>query len=250
MATTIAVTGKGGTGKTTTAALIIRELAKRATGPLLAVDADPDANLGTVLGIEPVSTIGALREETLAAMKSLPAGMSKASYIEAGLHEIITETAQIDLVTMGRPEGPGCYCYINNLLRQFSDELMNSYQWIVMDNEAGMEHISRRTASRIDHLIAVVNESPLSLHCAERIEKLISELKNPVGKMYLLMNRVSPKRVDAILDRTRDLNMEPLGPIPDDPALEELLYQGRSIFELKDSSVVSCVSEIVGRIAK
>ena len=134
MAKIIAVTGKGGTGKTVVAALIIKYLKQHASGPLLAIDADPDRNLSTVLGVAVEQTIGDLREETLEKIKSIPAGMSKSDYIEAGLHQIIVETEKVDFVTMGRAEGPGCYCFINSLLRKFSDGLQESYEWVVMDN--------------------------------------------------------------------------------------------------------------------
>ncbi|MDI6775064.1 MAG: dihydropteroate synthase [Verrucomicrobiota bacterium] len=156
MATIVSVASKGGTGKTTVAALMIKCLKERASGPILALDADPDANLAAVLGIVVERTIGDLREQTREAMKNFPPGMSKESYVEAGLHEIIVETKQVDLITMGRSEGPGCYCYINSLLRKFADDLEKSYEWVVMDNEAGLEPISRGLASRIDRLIVVI----------------------------------------------------------------------------------------------
>lgn len=176
MARIIAVTGKGGTGKTTIAALIIRHLKKHANGPILALDADPDANLSTLLGISVEKTIGDLREETLKEIKNFPAGMSKHNYIEAGLHQLIVETEKMDIITMGRSEGPGCYCYINSLLRKFADDLQTAYEWVVMDNEAGLEHLSRRTASHVDHLLVVVNDNPLAIDCARRIDDLISGL--------------------------------------------------------------------------
>ena len=182
MAKIIAVTGKGGTGKTVITALIIKWLKENASGPILALDADPDANLGTVLGIRADKTIGDMREDTLKEIKNLPAGMSKSAYIEAGLHQIVVENEKVDLITMGRPEGPGCYCYLNNLLREFADKMQASYEWVVMDNEAGLEHLSRRTASKIHSLLVVVNENPLSIDCAERIEKLVRELKNEINK--------------------------------------------------------------------
>jgi len=250
MARTIAVSGKGGVGKTTISALIIRHLKEFAEGPVLALDADPDANLATLLGLASGTSIGDLREETLAEMKNLPAGMSKAAYIESGLNQVIVESEKIDLMTMGRPEGPGCYCYINNLLRKFSDVLMSSYEWIVMDNEAGLEHLSRRTAARIDHLLVVVNDNPLSLDCADRINKLVAEIKNPIGAMGIIINGVRDDRVAAVRERAQALGIEELGCIPLDPELEDHLFDGRAIFESRQGPAATAVAEIMGRIGE
>ncbi|MBN1671816.1 MAG: AAA family ATPase [Kiritimatiellae bacterium] len=250
MARTIAVTGKGGTGKTAIAALIIRHLKQHAAGPILALDADPDANLATVLGIRVEKTIGDLREETLAEVKNLPAGMSKSAYIEAGLHQIVVETEKVDLLAMGRSEGPGCYCYVNNLLRDFSEKLHTAYQWVVMDNEAGMEHLSRRTASRIDSLIVVVNDSPLALDCARRIDQLVTDLKNPVGKRYLVVNMAPEERVAAVRARAADLTLEFLGHVPRDPALEEKVFNGESLFGLDESPAVRRIGEMMARMGE
>ncbi|HID11122.1 MAG TPA: carbon monoxide dehydrogenase, partial [Candidatus Latescibacteria bacterium] len=138
----VAVSGKGGTGKTTIAALLVRKL-MRMDGPVLAVDADPNSNLGEQLGMEVGETIGDIREEVLE--EELPPGMTKDRYLELRIQETLTEGEGVDLLTMGRPEGPGCYCYVNHLLRGFLDRLSKNYRHIVVDNEAGMEHLSRRT---------------------------------------------------------------------------------------------------------
>lgn len=248
MAKTIAVTGKGGVGKTTTAGLIIRYLRENASGPILALDADPDCNLATVLGIEIESTIGDLREEVLKEMKNWPAGMSKEQYVEAGLHQIIVETPKVDLITMGRGEGPGCYCFINNLLRKFADELMPAYQWVVMDNEAGLEHLSRRTASWIDYLIVVVNEGPLAVDCARRIDGLLKELDRDVRKAYYVLNAVRPERQDDVRAKLADLKLEYLGAIPRDDALEDALYRGEPIYSLEGAPAVGTISKLMQKI--
>jgi len=244
----IAVTGKGGVGKSTIAALIVRYLRETAAGPILALDADPAANLGTILGIPVETTIGDLREEVLRAIKDFPAGMSKESYVEAGLHEIIVETPKVDLITMGRGEGPGCYCFINNLLRKFADELLPAHQWVVMDNEAGMEHLSRRTASRIDHLICVVNENPLAVDCARRIDKLLADLDRDVRHKYYLLNAVRPDRVDAVRDKMAGLSLECLGAVPRDDSLEEALFRGEPIYALENSPAVGIIGEVMQEI--
>ena len=248
MARTIAVTGKGGTGKTVIAALIIKHLMEHAAGPVLALDADPDSNLGTVLGIPVEKTIGDLREEVLKEIKNLPAGMSKSSYIEAGLHEIIVETDKLDLITMGRSEGPGCYCYMNSLLRDFAEKLEGSYEWVVMDNEAGLEHLSRRTASRVHSLIVVVNNNPLSIDCAMRIEKLITDLKNQVSNSYILANEVSESRAKQVRDKLSRSNMKFLGHVPHDQAVEETILRGGSLFELDTSPAVLKIEEVMEKI--
>ena len=248
MARAIAVTGKGGVGKTTVAALIIRHLRAGARGPILAIDADPDCNLATVLGVQVDATIGDLREEVLKAVKDFPPGMSKQAYIEAGLHGVIVETPKVDLITMGRGEGPGCYCYINNLLRKFADDLMPSYEWVVMDNEAGLEHLSRRTASWIDHLIVVVNENPLSLDCAARIDALLKDLRRDVRHTYYLVNAARPDRQEAIRRRLDGLSLAYLGSIPRDPGLEEVIFRGESVYALENGPAVVIMGEIMQKI--
>jgi len=248
MAKTIAVAGKGGTGKTTIAALIIKHLIERAPGPVLAIDADPDANLGILLGIPVGKTVGDLREETLCQMKDFPPGMSKEAYIEMGLHQIIVEMPKCDLLTMGRSEGPACYCYINNLLRKFADSLDSHYQWVVMDNEAGLEHISRRTASKVDDLIVVANENPLSFYSARKIDELIFELKNPVHHKYLLLNMVREGKIESLRERASNLSFQYLGAIPYDPKLEEMIFEGESILGLQDGLAFLEINQIMEKI--
>lgn len=248
MARTIAVTGKGGVGKTTVAALIIRYLRENAPGPILALDADPDCNLATILGIEVESTIGDLREDMLKQIKDFPAGMSKESYVEAGLHEIITETPKVDLITMGRGEGPGCYCFINNLLRKFADDLLGAYEWMVMDNEAGLEHLSRRTAAFIDHLIVVINENPLAIDSAKRIDRLLDDLDRDVRNRHYVLNAVRADRVAAVMEKMSGLGLEHLATIPRDDAVEEAVLDGRSLYTLANTPAVEIIGEMMRRI--
>ena len=246
----IALTGKGGVGKSTISALIVKYLKENASGPILALDADPDANLATLLGMPQDQTIGDLREDVLRMMKDWPAGMSKENYVEAGLHQIIVEGERVDLVTMGRGEGPSCYCYINNLLRKFAEDLMPSYDWIVMDNEAGLEHLSRRTASRIDHLIVVINENPLSIDCAKRIDELLNDLKRDVRHRHYVLNAVKEGREEAVREKVADLSLEYLGAVPRDDVLEEAVFRGDPVDTLDNSPAVRAVAEIMKRIGE
>jgi CO dehydrogenase maturation factor len=248
MATIISVTGKGGVGKTTIAALIIKYLKEHTPGPILALDADPDANLATVLDIPLHKTIGDLRETTREAMKDFPPGMSKESYIEAGLHEVIVETEKVDLIAMGRSEGVGCYCYINSLLRKFADDLQPSYQWVVMDNEAGLEPLSRGLAARIDHLVVVIGENPLSIDCAERIDRLVTELKRKVGRKYYLVNAARQEKLNELRKKMTRLNMEPLGAVPYDAALDARIFKRESLFGLDNTPAVLKMAEVMKKI--
>jgi len=250
VAKTIAVTGKGGVGKTTIAAMAIRYLKENAKGPILALDADPDSNLGTVLGIEVSETIGDLREELQRNIQDFPAGMTKQAYIEAGLHQLIVETPKLDIIAMGRGEGPGCYCYINNLLRKFADNLLPSYEWLVMDNEAGMEHLSRRTTSCVDHLFVVVNDGRMSLDCAKRVNELLASMGREVRNKYVVANGVREDRVEAVKAFVAGLDMEFAGCVPSDPAVDEALFAGRSICDINGSPAVAGMNAIMERITK
>ncbi len=246
MATIVSITGKGGTGKTTVAALALLALKRMGVGPLLALDADPDANLGTVLGIRVERTLGDLREQTREAMKNFPPGMSKESYIQAGLHDIIVETDQLDVITMGRSEGTGCYCYINSLLRKFADDLSKAYRWLVMDNEAGLEPISRGLASRIDHLIVVVNANPLSWDCAVRISVLVRELKTSIGRTGFLLNAVAANNADKVRrEVAASSGLDYFGAVPHDPVLEERVLARQPLTERDSTAAVQAMEAIV-----
>jgi CO dehydrogenase maturation factor len=248
MATTIAVAGKGGTGKTTVAALLIQCLCESRKGPVLAIDADPDANLGQLLGIRPEKTIGELREDILREMKNFPAGMSKADYVQAGLHQLIEEADGFDLITMGQGEGPGCYCSLNNLIRKFSEDLTPSYPWVVMDNEAGLEHISRRTTSKIDLLLIVVNQNPVSFDTAKRIVHLADTLKNGIGRTYVVANMITREREDAVRERIAELPGTYVGTIPWDAGLEHAVFERQSIKDLDNSEAKQRICSILQAI--
>jgi CO dehydrogenase maturation factor len=238
MAICLAVAGKGGTGKTTLSALSVLALREMGVGPILAVDADPDSNLSTLLGVSPTRSLGDLRDEVLQEMKQLPAGMTKASFVELGLQEIVTEAEGFDLLVMGRGEGSRCYCYLNTLVRKFTDELNPTYGWVVIDNEAGLEHISRRTTHRIDSLVVVVNSSPLSLDSAAKIDVLASGFKDRIGKKYVVTNGLKEHRRDEVRRRLDQLDLEFLADIPFDAEMESLVERGAPLSELGRDSVL------------
>ncbi len=248
MAKSIAVAGKGGSGKSILAALLVHNLCKRGMGPVLAIDADPDSNLGTLLGIEPAKTIGDLREEVLKEMKNLPAGVPKASYVETGLHEIIEESEGFDLITMGRGEGAGCYCSLNNMIRKFSQDLTPSYSWVVIDNEAGLEHISRRTTQYIDSLIVVINDNPLSFHSAQKIEALTDDMQGRIRKRYMVTNMIRDEKRDAVLRRLSGLRFEHICDIPYDIKLEEAVYEDKPVSSLTEALILTYIDQIIDRI--
>jgi CO dehydrogenase maturation factor len=248
MTGSIAVAGKGGTGKSTIAALLVSRLCAGDMKPVLAVDADPDCNLGTLLGVEPEQTIGDLREDLLKAIKDFPAGMTKADYIESGLHQIINEQEGYDLITMGKGEGASCYCFINNLIRKFCDDLTPSYPWVVIDNEAGLEHLSRRTTTDIDGLIVVVNESPLSFSCARQIKEIVSKMNGRIANTYVVTSMVRQSRLEEVHRRIEDLQMEFLTDIPKDDEIEDIVFDGFPISSLKSETVLTAIDGIIERI--
>ena len=248
MTKSIAVAGKGGTGKTTIAASIVRYLCEKKMGPVLVIDADPDANLGTLLGIKPQKTIGDLREDILRDIHNIPAGMPKVAYVEAGLNQIIEEADGFDLITMGRGEGSGCYCSLNNMIRKFSTDLAPSYNWIVMDNEAGLEHLSRRTTSNIDALLVIVSENPISIDTARSIKSITQDLKNEIRHMYVATNRVKDERKEAIQKRVAELEMEYMGDIPEDQAMEDALFNGQSLLTAEKTKAIAYIFSIMDKI--
>jgi len=199
----IALSGKGGVGKTVIAALLIKVLRDSGNGAVFAVDADPNSCLADYLGLTVDETIGNIREETLKNIGKIPAGMTKDRWISCRVQECIVESTGVDLLVMGRPEGPGCYCYVNNILRNFMDSYSPNYPYTVIDNEAGMEHLSRRTARKIDYLLIVSDLTPAGLKAALRIRELSCELNLVVGRAGLVLNRA-----DSPLSKSGERLME------------------------------------------
>ncbi|MCX5698737.1 MAG: AAA family ATPase [Candidatus Omnitrophica bacterium] len=239
----IALAGKGGTGKTTIAALIIRALKEKKLGSVLAIDADPNSNLGEVLGVPAGDNLGAILDQISADPNKVPAGMAKERFIQHQVQTTIQEEDGFDLLSMGKPEGPGCYCYVNNVLRGLMIKLIKDYDYIVVDNEAGLEHLSRRTSRFADILIVVSDASSVGLKSAKRIIELVNTLKFEVKKSFLLINRFN-KNIPE--DKIKETGLEYLGNLPLEPQIEELSLQGRSIFDLKsDAQILTALSLIL-----
>ena len=188
MAFSIAMAGKGGTGKTTLAGLLVSYLLTHGKKPILAVDADCNSNLNEVLGVPLGDTLGNAREDLRKG--DVPDGMTKDVFMSMKLEQSVVESDGFDLIVMGRPEGAGCYCAANSLLTNFLEKLVNNYPYIVMDNEAGMEHISRLTTKNVNALLLVSDSSRRGLQAALRINELARELKIGVGRSYLVIHRV------------------------------------------------------------
>jgi len=231
MTTTIAISGKGGSGKTTVAAMIVRLLREQGAGPILAVDADANSCLGLTLGVEPAGTIAEIREN---ARKKSPSrsGVDKLRAFELGIQQAITEASGFDLLTMGRPEGPACYCAVNNLLRQFLDKLSSQYQFVIIDNEAGMEHLSRRTTNNVDLLYIVTEATSLGALSAQRIFALAKQLPIVVKEAGVIWNKVE----GAAGCEPRLDDVETLGRVPMDQSVLDASIQGRTIFDLDPHS--------------
>jgi CO dehydrogenase maturation factor len=236
---TIAVAGKGGTGKTTLSALIIDYLAKNKRGAVLAIDADPSTNLNLALGVPLFDTVGDVREETATAVGGGQAmgGLSKWDYLDYRINEALVEETAFDLLAMGRPEGPGCYCAANNILRTSVDRLSDAYDFVVIDNEAGLEHLSRRTTQDVDLLILVSDPSLRGIIAAGRVAELVDELKTAVGTIYLVVNRVNGDTLpEPLMKAIEDHNLKLGGLIPADPAVNELDALGEPIVKLPEDA--------------
>jgi len=254
--TTIALAGKGGTGKTTVAALLIRYLVEERTGSILAIDADPASNLDMALGMEATETIGGIREEMLdlvqssgAMAGSMPGGMSKQEYLDYQVQMALVEGDRVDLLAMGRPEGPGCYCAANQMLRLIVDRLGKQYDYMVIDNEAGMEHLSRRTTRDVDVLLLVTDPTQRGLVAARRMRDMVPELDIGVGRTYLVMNRLRGEMPPPLADAMRHAGLELVGTVPEDPALAEFEFTARPLLELpQETPVYRSVKEIAERV--
>lgn len=225
----IAVSGKGGTGKTTIASLLVRTYIGWGRKPVLAVDADPNANFHEAMGVTVRETLGSMREEAFT--KSIPPGMSRKEYIRLRFRQVLVESEGFDLMAMGRPEGTGCYCFANDLLTEAMRALERSYPVIIIDNEAGMEHISRGTIGIPDALLIVTDAGARGRRTASRIRDIGLSLGVPAERMHLIINRVKDHQIPPGND-----NWLPLAVIPEDPAVASADLTGAPVSLIPDQS--------------
>jgi len=253
--TTIALAGKGGTGKTTISALIIRYLTEERNGSILAIDADPSSNLNMVLGVEVETTVGDIREGMLTLVQSsgalagsMPGGMSKHEYLDYQIQMALVEDERVDLLAMGRPEGPGCYCAANQMLRVIMDRIEKQYKYVVIDNEAGMEHLSRRTTRDVDVLLLVTDPTQRGLIAAQHMREMVPELDIGVSCVYLVINRLRGEMPEPLAQAVERTGLELLGTVPEDAAMAEFEFAGRPLVELPaETAVYRAVREIAER---
>ena len=249
MATTIALAGKGGVGKTTIAGMVIKYLVQSQSGAILAIDADPSSNLNMVLGLDLEWTVGDIREGMLAqvqqsllqggaAMGTIQGGMSKHEYLDFEVRSSLAEGDRFDLIAMGRPEGPGCYCAVNHNLREVVDSISNSYRYVVIDNEAGMEHLSRRTTRDVEHLLMVSDPTLRGIVATERIMEIVKDLDINVENVHLILNRVQGTVPALLQERIDTIGAKFLGTVPANNQLMEFEFSGRPLVELGDESPV------------
>ncbi|MFC2063644.1 AAA family ATPase [Chloroflexota bacterium] len=243
MTITIALAGKGGVGKTTVAAMVIKYLAQKKTGSILAIDADPSSNLNMVLGLELDWTVGDIREDMLqqvkgslaaggAAMGVMPGGQSKRDYLDYQIRTSVSEGTQYDLIAMGRGEGAGCYCAVNHNLREVIDTISKNYAYLVVDNEAGMEHLSRRTTRDVQHLLIVSDPSHRGLVAAGRVAQMSKELDINIENAYLIVNRMIGEIKDPIASIIKDIGVPLLGVIPADETISAYDLNGLPLIDM------------------
>ena len=246
MTKTITVAGKGGVGKTAISSLLIDVLSKK--GIVLAIDADPSTNLNTALGLPLEATVGSAREEVTEDINKgrTSPGVSKQEMLDMKIREALVESSKIDLLAMGRPEGPGCYCAANHMLRASIDRMAKNYEYVVIDSEAGMEHISRQTTQDVDILIIITDPTMRGLTAAARVRDLIKEMRTKVDKVFLVINRVRNGLPPELAKAVQDFGLNLITTIAEDPNLADLEIKGRPIIELPEGSPLRAgVQEII-----
>lgn len=245
MAYTILIAGKGGTGKTTFTGLLLLVLKKKKPGAsILAVDADPSTNLSRLFGMKPPDTVVNIAEGVVHKLDQMPAGMTKDRYIEYLVQNSLVELDGFDLLTMGRPEGPGCYCYANTVLRGMVEKFLSGYNYAVIDNEAGMEHLSRRTTRKADILFIIAEPTAVSFHSAADIYNLAKEIGVEFKKAALVVNKTSNNAAEFI-DSAKKIGINFAKEVPYDPELFKLSNQGQAILQLgADSLAIRAVEKI------
>ncbi|MDA3917835.1 MAG: AAA family ATPase [Deltaproteobacteria bacterium] len=236
MSKTIAMSGKGGVGKTTVSALLMRYFTNNLNSPLLAIDADPNSNLGETLGLDIEKTVGDIREDFMRDPQGVPSGMDKIIYLEMLMNQVLIEQKNFDLLVMGRQEGQGCYCMVNNILNRFADELEKNYKYLLVDNEAGMEHLSRRTSGKVDMLLMITDYALRGLRAVGRINEMLGDLKLDVKNKGLIVNRAPETLSRTFLDEVEKIGVPIVCIIPDDKNLLEFDMERKSMLELPNDS--------------
>ena len=245
MSYTIALAGKGGTGKTTIAAMLVRLIKESGLGSVLAVDADPNSNLGESLGIEVKETIGAILDQVAAQPDKVPQGWTKDRFIEYRVQSAVQEENGFDIITMGQPDGPGCYCYVNNILRLVMNKLVSDYDYIVIDNEAGLEHLSRRTTRTADVLLVVSDATSVGLKAAARIAALVKQLGIKTKAEQLIINRWAGEIEKVKLD---GLGLKYIGKVPLDEGIAKISLNGASRWKLDNTSPGLCALKEIQKL--
>lgn len=239
MAFTIAFAGKGGTGKTTLAGLTIRYIIEKKKMPVLAVDADSNNCLNEALGVDVPATIGRLREESLQLIRSgaeRPGGMSMEQIFDYQVQQSLVESKGFDLMVMGRPEGPGCYCAANNIIRKYTDKLSDTYPYVVIDNEAGMEHLSRRTTHKVNILLIISDPTVRGVQTAKRIHGLVDELQLEIDRRIIVINRVAGNEYAELRKLAEAEGLDVAGIVPQDSLISSFDFQGKPVFQLPDNA--------------
>ncbi len=245
----IAVSGKGGTGKTVVSSLLVKVLSEKDEYDILAIDADPDANFSDALGVSAEKTIGSVREGIIKDRDQRSPTQSWRSKLEYDVLGATIETDKFDILVMGRPEGQGCYCPVNHVLREIIDKTAKNYDYVIIDTEAGLEHLSRRTTQDVDFMLVVTDPSKRGITTAQRIKELSENLSINFKGIYLVANRMSPENEEKIREYAGEIGLEVLGFIPEDEKVSEFDFTGRPLMELKDSKALSSVEKIVERLA-
>ncbi len=245
----IAVSGKGGVGKTLVSSLLIKILAEKTQFDILAIDADPDSNLPEALGMEVKTTIGDIREKLGEIREELSPGQSWRSALEYEAMKALVEGDRFDLIAMGRPEGPGCYCAVNHVLREIIDTFAKNYDVVVIDTEAGLEHLSRRTTQDVDIMLIVTDCSKRGINTAKRIKELSEELDIKFKEVYIVINRAKEGLVEKIKEYAKSIGLEVIGIIPEDEIVAQYDLEGKPLIELpKDSKALKAVEEIYKKL--
>ncbi len=247
MSLRIAVAGKGGTGKSTFVALLVYHLLRENRVPILAVDADPNSNLNELLGLEYKQTVADIREEMRD--EKIPVGMTKPDYLEYSVGQVLVESKGLDLLVMGRPEGQGCYCFVNELLRNYLSRLGKNYYAVIMDNEAGMEHLSRRTTDNLDYLFILSEPTLVSMRSAVKIYETAKQLKLKIDKIFFILNRTKPNIEKSVEEVMKKKNLSFLSRIPEDNLIHQFAEQGKNLLDLSAGSLASqAIVEIAKKI--